>query len=335
MTQSGKLAPVYSKMKELSKDPAVRREVIAEDDASQRVDNYLVRRCKGVPKSHLYRILRSGEVRVNGGRVGPDYRLQAGDELRIPPLRLAKRPAVVAPRSTRRFDVLYEDDAIVVLNKPAGVAVHGGSGISFGVIEQLRQQRPDARFLELAHRLDLDTSGLLLVAKKRTALVGLHAQLREGAILKTYMALVKGCWLDPRRHIKLPLHKFLTPEGERRVCVSDGGKHAHSTVCLRSRWSNFSLVDVELKTGRTHQIRVHLAHLGFPLCGDDKYGDFALNKDLNRVGLKRMFLHATHLVFCHPITGETIDVVAPLPEDLHDFLSKLDIHEARDYGAPI
>jgi 23S rRNA pseudouridine955/2504/2580 synthase len=335
MTQCGKLAPVYSKMKELSKDPAVRREVIAEDDASQRVDNYLVRRCKGVPKSHVYRILRSGEVRVNGGRVGPDYRLQAGDELRIPPLRLARRTAVVVPRSTRRFDVLYEDDAVIVLNKPAGVAVHGGSGISFGVIEQIRQQRPEARFLELAHRLDLETSGLLLIAKKRTALVGLHAQLRDGAVLKTYMALVKGRWLDPRRHIKLPLRKFLTPEGERRVCVSDGGKHAHSTVRLRSRWSNFSLVDVELKTGRTHQIRVHLAHLGFPLCGDDKYGDFALNKELNRVGLKRMFLHAEHLVFCHPITSAKIDVAAPLPAELLDFLKRVDANEARDYGAPI
>lgn len=335
MTQCGKLAPVYSKMKELSKDPAVQREVIAEDDSRQRVDNYLVRRCKGVPKSHLYRILRSGEVRVNGGRVAPDYRLQTGDELRIPPLRLAKRSGVLVPRSTRRFGVLHEDDALIVLNKPAGVAVHGGSGISFGVIEQLRQQRPEARFLELVHRLDRETSGLLLVAKKRTALAALHAQLREGAILKTYTALVIGRWLDPRRHIKLPLHKFLTPEGERRVCVADGGKYAHSTVCLRARWSNFSLVNVELKTGRTHQIRVHLAHLGFPLCGDDKYGDFALNKDLNRVGLKRMFLHAAHLVFCHPLTGAQIDIAAPLPEELQDFLNRLDAHEARDYGAQL
>jgi len=322
-------------MKELSKDPAVRREVIAEDEATQRVDNYLVRRCKGVPKSHLYRILRSGEVRVNGGRVGPDYRLQTGDEVRIPPLRLPKRPAVVAPRSTRRFGILYEDDAIIAVNKPAGVAVHGGSGISFGVIEQLRQQRPEARFLELVHRLDLQTSGLLLVAKKRAALTGLHAQLRDGAIRKTYIALLRGRWLDPLRHIKLPLHKYLTPEGERRVCVSDSGQAAHSVVRQRSHWTNFSLVEVELKTGRTHQIRVHLAHLGYPLCGDDKYGDFALNKDLDRLGLKRMFLHAAHLLFSHPLSGAPIDLTAPLPEELDDFLRKLDRNEARDDGAPI
>jgi 23S rRNA pseudouridine955/2504/2580 synthase len=322
-------------MKEFSKEPAVRHEVISEDDSSQRLDNYLVRRCKGVPKSHIYRILRSGEVRVNGGRVGPDYRVQPGDTVRIPPLRVASRPGVAVPRSTRRFDVVFEDESLLALNKPAGVAVHGGSGISFGIIEQLRQQRSDARFLELVHRLDLETSGLLLVAKKRKSLTELHSQLRAGAVRKLYIALVKGRWPDPVRHVRLALRKYLTAEGERRVDVSDAGKEAHSVVRLRARWSNYSLVEVELMTGRTHQIRVHLSHLGYPVCGDDKYGDFTLNKDLARVGLKRMFLHARHIAFSHPISGEAVELAAALPDELNQFLRTIDQKESRDYGAAI
>ncbi|MGB0127640.1 MAG: RluA family pseudouridine synthase [Rhodocyclaceae bacterium] len=322
-------------VKELSKDPAVRREVIGEEAASQRVDNYLVRRCKGVPKSHLYRILRSGEVRVNGRRVGPDYRLQDGDEVRIPPLRLAQRLAEPAPRATRQFEILYEDEGIVVLNKPSGVAVHGGSGISFGVIEQIRQQRPQARFLELVHRLDLETSGCLLIAKKRAVLTALQEQFRGGVVGKKYFALVRGRWPDPVRHVKLSLHKYLTPEGERRVSVSDTGKPSHSIVRLQARWQGFSLVEVELKTGRTHQIRVHLSHLGFPLCGDDKYGDFALNKNLGVRGLKRMFLHAARVGFDNPLNKEVVEISAPLPGDLHAFLRYLDRNEVRDYGATV
>lgn len=317
-------------MNELSKDSATRLEV-GEDAAGQRIDNFLLRLSKGVPKSHVYRILRSGEVRVNKGRVGADYRLQPGDVVRVPPIRVsasADRPAAPA----RAFDVAFEDDAIVVLEKPAGVAVHGGSGVSFGVIEQLRRARPEARFLELAHRLDRETSGLLIVAKKRSALTRLHDMFRDGGISKRYLALVKGRWRNPLQHVKLPLHKYLTEEGERRVSVSTEGKDAHSIVRLVARWENFSLVEVELKTGRTHQIRVHLAHLGFPLAGDDKYGDFALNKDLQKAGLKRMFLHAAKLRLPHPLTGDEIELAADLPADLAGFVVRLDTHEKRDYG---
>ena len=322
-------------MKELSKSAGVRREVVGEDAASQRVDNYLLRHCKGVPKSHVYRILRSGQVRVNGRRVAPDYRLQSGDEVRIPPLRLPDKPLRTALRSTCRFDIRYEDDALIALAKPAGLAVHGGSGVSFGVIEQLRQQRPEQPFIELVHRLDLDTSGLLLLAKKRSALTALHAMLREGEIQKTYLTLVKGRWPDPLRHVRLPLRKYVTPEGERRVSVSESGKMAHSLVRLRARWHNFSLLEVELKTGRTHQIRVHLTHLGFPLCGDDKYGDFALNRELATLGLKRMFLHALRLEFKHPLSGESIRLEASPPEELRAFAARIEENERRDYGTPL
>lgn len=319
-------------MKELSKKPEVRRELVGDEAASQRVDNFLLRRCKGVPKSHVYRILRSGEVRVNGRRVGPEYRLQTGDEVRIPPLRMAERAAPGLLANPRQFTVLFEDDALLALDKPSGVAVHGGSGISFGVIEQLRQQRPDSRFLELVHRLDLETSGVLLLAKKRSALTALHALLREGETHKTYLALVKGRWPDPLRNIRLPLQKYLTREGERRVAVSDAGKEAHTLVRLHARWENFSLLEVELKTGRTHQIRVHLAHLGYPLCGDDKYGDFNLNKELARLGLKRMFLHALQLAFQHPGGSGLLSIQAPLPAELAAFVRQIDAHEARDHG---
>lgn len=317
-------------MKDLSKDSATLLEV-GEESVGQRIDNFLQKIAKGVPKSHLYRILRSGEVRVNKRRVAPEYRLNAGDAIRVPPIRVSpatERPAVPA----REFDIVFEDDSIIVLDKPSGVAVHGGSGVSFGVIEQLRRARTEARFLELAHRLDRETSGLLVVGKKRSALTRLHDLFREGGIRKRYLALVKGRWLNPVQHIRLPLRKFLDEAGERRVSVSGEGKPAHSVVRLMARWQNFSLVEVELKTGRTHQIRVHLAHLGFPLAGDDKYGDFPLNKDLQRAGLKRMFLHAGSLELPHPVSGEKLDLNAPLPGDLKDFLAKLDANERRDYG---
>jgi 23S rRNA pseudouridine955/2504/2580 synthase len=317
-------------MNELSKDSATLLEV-GEESAGQRIDNFLLRLAKGVPKSHVYRILRSGEVRVNKGRISADYRVREGDVVRVPPIRVAEKAATAAVPA-RDFPLAHEDEALIVVDKPAGVAVHGGSGVSFGVIEQLRRARPQAKLLELAHRLDRETSGLLIVAKKRSALTRLHDMFRDGNIAKRYLALVKGRWMNPTQHVRLPLHKYLTEEGERRVAVSREGKEAHSIVRLVARWQNFSLVEVELKTGRTHQIRVHLAHLGFPLAGDDKYGDFPLNKDLQKAGLKRMFLHAAQLKLAHPLTGETLELEAPLPPDLRDFLKRLDANEKRDYG---
>ncbi len=307
-----------------SKAIVVRREQIDENAAGQRIDNFLLKICKGVPKSHIYRILRSGEVRVNGGRIAPTYRLAEGDEVRIPPIRIAQPDYTAPVPAGKTLPVVFEDDALLVVDKPAGKAVHGGSGVSFGVIEQLRSQRPQAKLLELAHRIDRETSGLLIVAKKRSALKALHDMMREGAVEKRYLALVAGYWRNKLQHVKAPLFKYLTAEGERRVRVSDDGKPAHSIVRLVERWRRFSLLEVELKTGRTHQIRVHLSHLGFPLCGDDKYGDFALNKALEQEGLRRMFLHASQLVFDHPLTGGRIELRAELPENLSAFVAYLE-----------
>ncbi len=318
-------------MKELSKDSVTWHD-IGEEAAGQRIDNYLLRHLKGVPKSHIYRILRSGEVRVNSGRVDATYRLELGDKVRVPPIRLATRgPArggagpKVGPR-VGQFSgtVLYEDDALLMVDKPAGTAVHGGSGVSHGIIEQLRQARPELRFLELVHRLDKETSGILLLAKKRSALTRLHEMMRSGQVEKHYYALVKGRWPNPRQHVKLPLYKFVTESGERRVMVSEEGQASHTVFTLQHAWADFSLLDAELKTGRTHQIRVHLAHLGYPIAGDDKYGDFALNKQLAKQGLKRMFLHAHRIVFAHPITGEALEFEAPLPKDLAAFVHGLE-----------
>lgn len=301
----------------------VARVRIDDSDAGQRIDNFLMRILKGVPKSHVYRILRSGEVRVNGGRIAQTYRLVEGDEIRVPPIRLA------APRTTpvpagEPLPIVYEDESILIVDKPSGKAVHGGSGVSFGVIEQLRRQRPEARLLELAHRIDKETSGLLIIAKKRSALKALHDMMREGKVNKRYFALVLGHWHNPMQHVKLPLYKYLTADGERRVRVSDDGKPSHSIVRLERHWQGMSLLDVELKTGRTHQIRVHLSHLGFPLAGDEKYGDFAANKQLERAGLKRMFLHAARLAFAHPLSGEPLEVQSPLPSELASFVALLD-----------
>ena len=318
-------------MKDLSKDSVTWLEV-GEEAEGQRIDNFLLRIAKGVPKSHIYRIVRSGEVRVNKGRVAADYRLQVGDRLRVPPMRTAERPSQAAVPA-RDFEMALEDDALIVIDKPAGVAVHGGSGVSFGVIEQLRRARPLAKFLELAHRLDRDTSGLLVVAKKRMALTKLHDQFRDGDISKRYLVLVKGRWRNELQHVRLPLHKYLTADGERRVSVNPEGKASHSIVRLVARWENFSLVEVELKTGRTHQIRVHLAHLGFPIAGDDKYGDFSLNKALQKSGLGRMFLHAAKLALPHPLSGAPLELESPLPAELRSFVEKLDRNENRSFSA--
>jgi 23S rRNA pseudouridine955/2504/2580 synthase len=314
-------------MKELSKAAASWHEVEAEA-AGQRLDNYLTRRLKGVPKSHIYRILRSGEVRINSRRVGPEYRMQEGDRLRLPPLRTARRAPAAAPLSRLKAPVLYEDDVLLVIDKPAGVAVHGGSGVSRGVIEQLRLERPECRFLELVHRLDRETSGVLLLAKRRPALIALHQQLREGQVEKHYLVLVKGDWRDDKRNVRLPLHKYVLASGERRVGVGRDGLPAHTVFRLRDRGGGYSLLEAELKTGRTHQIRVHLAHLGYPIAGDDKYGDFALNKQLARDGLKRMFLHAFKTVIGHPQSGARLTLEARLPAELGDFLAALGMDKA-------
>ena len=316
-------------MNELSKD-AVSWLTVGDDAAGQRVDNFLVRTLKGVPKSHIYRILRTGEVRVNKGRVGPDARLVEGDVVRIPPVRTAA-PATPGSRSPKsrvqRFApaILFEDDAILAVDKPAGLAVHGGSGIAFGVIEQLRAARPDARFLELVHRLDRDTSGILLVAKKRSALTDLHSQLRDGAVDKRYLALVRGPWAPSIRTVDVPLHKFSTRDGERRVRVDEDGRASTTVFRQQQVWPNHDpplvLLEAELETGRTHQIRVHLAHLGNALAGDDKYGDFEWNRRLAKEGLKRMFLHARRMTFKHPVSGAAVRVESPLPAELERYLA--------------
>ncbi|AOY01821.1 RluA family pseudouridine synthase [Jeongeupia sp. USM3] len=300
---------------------------IGPEEAGQRLDNYLIRRLKGVPKSHIYRIVRGGEVRVNKGRTDVTYRLAEGDVLRIPPVRVAEKPASTAVQAASgqlELEVVFEDDALIAINKPSGVAVHGGSGISFGVIELLRAQRPQAKFLELVHRLDRDTSGLLLIAKKRSALVKLHEMLRDNhQIDKRYLALVQGVWPEPRSHVRFKLLKYETPDGERRVKKSADGLTSHTVVNRKAKFADASLLECELKTGRTHQIRVHLAESGHPILGDDKYGDPALNRVLPRDGLKRMFLHAWRLTLSHPLTSEKLILEAPLPRELQTYLDTL------------
>ena len=313
-------------MNGLSKD-SVSFVEIDESGESQRIDNFLFKYLKGVPKSHIYRILR-GEVRVNKKRVDQTYRLKLGDLLRIPPIRVAEKHEVDEPHIPAvEFPIIYEDDAILAVNKPAGVAVHGGSGVSFGVIEQMRRARPQAKFLELVHRLDRETSGVLLLAKKRSALTAMHEIMREGNSDKRYFALVLGQWKNAKQHVKLPLHKFDTPQGEKRVMVREDGQASHTIFALQKSWPEFTLLEAQLKTGRTHQIRVHLSHLGFPIAGDDKYGDFTRNKVLMKQGLKRMFLHAYSIAFAHPLTGEPMHLVAPLANELEEFVAKLDVQQ--------
>ena len=315
-------------MNSLSKDSASWREV-DESAQNQRIDNYLQKILKGVPKSHIYRILRSGEVRVNSGRVDASYRLQDGDKLRLPPIRTAApKASPMGLSAVFTGSVLLEDEDLLIVDKPSGVAVHGGSGISSGVIEQLRSARPGLRFLELAHRLDRDTSGVLVMAKKRTALTALHAQLREGAVRKHYVALVLGEWGDAKRNVRAALHKYVAASGERRVVVHDEGQQAHTVFRLIRKFPLLSLLDAELKTGRTHQIRVHLAHIGFPIAGDDKYGDSDANKRLAKQGLKRMFLHAASLEFNHPRNARPVRIEAPLAPELERFVRSL-----RDAGS--
>jgi 23S rRNA pseudouridine955/2504/2580 synthase len=305
-------------MNDLSKARATWLEV-GEESAAQRIDNFLLRRLKGVPKSHVYRVLRSGEVRVNSGRVKPEYRLKPGDRIRLPPVRVSEKKAPI-PRPLE-FPVIYEDAALLVIDKPAGVAVHGGSGVSYGVIESLRAARPQAKLLELAHRLDRDTSGLLIVAKKRSALVELHRLLREGAVEKVYVAVVKGV-LNKPLEIREPLHKYVSATGERRVSVGAGGRQAVTRVKPLKASDHYSVLEVRLLTGRTHQIRVHLAHAGHPVLGDDKYGDFPLNRAVAKLGVRRLLLHARRLGFAHPVTGEGISLESKLPDDMREFIDQ-------------
>ena len=307
-------------MNDLNKPRAVTVE-IGEESAAQRIDNFLLRTLRGVPKSHVYRVLRSGEVRVNSGRVGPDYRLQIGDRVRVPPVRVST--SVKAPPRPAEFPIVHEDASILVVDKPAGVAVHGGSGVSYGVIESLRAGRPQQKFLELAHRLDRDTSGLLILCKKRSALVELHRQLREGEVEKIYAAIVKGVPERDAFDIDEPLHKYVTGAGERRVSVKAGGMIAHTKVKVAQKGREASLLEIRLLTGRTHQIRVHLAHAGHPVLGDDKYGDFDLNRALARQGVKRLFLHARKLAFDHPIEKKRLRLESPLPADMLGFIHAL------------
>ena len=313
---------------------AVRLLTVDAESAGQRLDNFLIRHLKGVPKTHVYRIIRSGEVRVNKGRAAADTRVADGDTVRVPPVRTSDKAAEKAahPAPAREFPVLLEDEHLVAIDKPAGVAVHGGSGVSFGVIEQLRQARPAARFLELVHRLDRETSGILLLAKKRSALNHLQDQFRERETGKTYLALVLGTWPAKKKGVDAPLHHYSLPDGERRVKVvakdDPDGMRSITLVKVRAGLpapaglpgaQALSLLEVTIKTGRTHQIRVHLASQGHPIAGDDKYGDFDANRALQKRGLKRMFLHAWRLQFGHPASGERIELLAPLPPELQDF----------------
>ena len=310
------------------KAAAVKTLMVDEEYAGQRLDNFLLRHLKGVPKTHVYRIIRTGEVRINKGRVNADTRVQTGDMVRLPPVRVATVDVNTPVAPGREFPVLMEDEQMMAIDKPAGVAVHGGSGVSFGVIEQLRQARPGARMLELVHRLDRDTSGVLLIAKKRSALTRLQDQFRDRETGNTYMALVKGQWPSNKKVIDLPLQRYLIPngvgEGERRVRIAakdDANAQRAITLVRVSRLvGDYSLLEVTIKTGRTHQIRVHLASQGYPIVGDDKYGDFELNKRLAAQGMKRMFLHAWRLQFVHPQTGRSETVEAVLPEELQNFV---------------
>ena len=304
--------------------PAARHLLVDAESAGQRLDNFLLRVLKGVPKTHVYRVIRSGEVRVNKGRAHADTRVTEGDDVRLPPVRVAERPAgPLAP--AREFPILLEDEQLLAIVKPAGVAVHGGSGVSSGVIEQLRRSRPAARFLELVHRLDKETSGILLLAKKRSALTALQDQFRNRETGKIYAAAVHGDWPANLKVIDLALHKSTDAAGERHVRVvaadHDDGRRSITLVRVLQRRGDYTLLDVTIKTGRTHQIRVHLAHSGHPVVGDTKYGDFARNKVFARTHrFDRMFLHARQLGFDHPATGERITLHAPLPRECEKLL---------------
>jgi 23S rRNA pseudouridine955/2504/2580 synthase len=313
--------------------PKVQFIEITEENAGQRIDNYLICQLKGVPKSLVYRIVRKGEVRVNKGRIKPEYRLKAGDVVRIPPVRQAEKkvPGKAPDKLLKQIEsrILFEDKRILVLNKPTGLAVHGGSGLSFGLIEVMRELRPNDKNLELVHRLDRDTSGCLIIAKKRSALRRLHEQLREGSMDKRYLALLKGKWQGTGKWVDAPLLKNVIRSGERLVFVDPKGKNARTQFNPYSVSNEASLMSVKLDTGRTHQIRVHAQHIGYPIAGDNKYGDEEFNRQLKTKGLKRLFLHAFSIKFHLPDSesGEDkpIYIEAPLDEALVKTLNRLQI----------
>lgn len=313
-----------------SQEPARQVQHVEIDDshAGQRIDNFLMNYLKGVPKTHIYRIIRKGEVRVNKGRTKPVYKLLIGDIVRIPPIRVsnAKIDPVGNEGDMLRLKnaIIYEDKGMIIINKPSGMAVHGGSGISLGVIETLRQMYPNEKRLELVHRLDRDTSGCLIIAKKVSVLRAFHEMLRNNQMQKTYVALLKGQLNEKEIKVTAPLRKFVTKSGERMVCVDKNeGKTATTLFYPKQIFSQATLVDVKLITGRTHQIRVHSLHLHHPIAGDDKYGDPQFNETMKKAGLKRMFLHARSLRFEHPQSGEILNPVAPLDSQLTKVLSKL------------
>lgn len=302
----------------------VRYVEVDESREGQRLDNFLLGQLKGVPKSHVYRLLRRGEVRVNGGRVKPEYRLEAGDRVRIPPVRQKPRVQPGGEGFEWLIDrVLYEDEDLMVLDKPAGLPVHGGSGVPVGLIEALRALRPEIPDLELVHRLDRDTSGCLLLAKRRPVLVELHRALRDGEMEKRYLALLQGRWRGGARRITASLARDQLQGGERRVGVSDEGKEAESRFIPKGFYGPATLVEVALVTGRTHQARVHAVYAGHPIAGDEKYGERSFNREMAALGLKRLFLHAATLRFPHPGHNADLEVESPLPPDLHHVLERL------------
>jgi len=308
--------------------PAVRNVTVDESAAGQRIDNFLLRHLKGVPRSLVYRLLRKGEVRVNKGRVKPTHKLAVGDLVRIPPVRTAA-PGQARPPTVKQCEdilktVIYEDDLMIIVNKPSGWAVHGGSGVSLGVIEALRAARPELRQLELAHRLDRDTSGCLMLAKKRVALKMLQDLQRRGAIDKRYLALLAGRWRKGKATVDAPLRKNTLSGGERVVRVDPEGKPSRTFFTVLGRYADTTLVEAVLDTGRTHQIRVHAAHLGTPILGDPKYGDEPANRRLRELGLRRLFLHAHSLAFTWPDSGRRFRIEAPLPDELQALLHRLE-----------
>ncbi len=306
--------------------PKVRFVEIFEEDSGQRLDNFLITKLKGVPKTRIYRIIRKGEVRVNKGRIDNKYRLKEGDIVRIPPVRVAIRNNEVDLQPTLKrsleHDIVYEDEVMIVLNKPSGYAVHGGSGISSGVIEALRSLRPEAHFLELAHRIDKATSGCLLIAKKRSILKQLHDLFRENKVKKTYLALLVGQWERKNMLVTAPLLRSTGKGGERTVKVNKAGKFAETSFRRIKKFKDLTLVEASPKTGRTHQIRVHSAWLGHPIVADERYGEVDVNKKLKLRGFKRLFLHAEQLQFIHPVSHEKMHFQAPLPSELESLLQQ-------------
>ena len=308
-----------------STSPPVQWVEITEDNSEQRLDNFLITLLKGVPKSRIYRIVRKGEVRVNKGRVDVKYRLVIGDIVRIPPVRMPEVSEEGLPVSRGLADilqqnVLFEDDSILVVNKPSGFAVHGGSGIDNGIIEGFRKINPEQRFLELVHRLDRDTSGCLLIAKKRSALRSLHEQFRKDTVTKSYLALLSGQWARKKLVVNQPLQKNVSKGGERMVVISQHGKESETLFRRLQLFKDATLVEVSPKTGRTHQIRVHAAYLSHPIVGDERYGFDDINKVFKNRGYKKMFLHAETLQFQHPDTGMTLKISAPLPQQFIDYI---------------